>query len=421
MSHRCPMTKTLNVGLTRALIRRLVLWGLSLLVVLSAQSGLLMASVQEGSPGQSGALATVEALKAFGPRTPNSAAIAAARQYLTRAYGQAGYVVEEQPFYYQNPRFGTSSILVGDQQLQGNALLGSAIGHVVAPLRVVSGRGSREEFTQASVHGAIAIVTRSDIPVPEQVQNAVSAGAKGVIVVNDAPSDWTASFAIEGPVLGLALSGAQGASLLDLLHSTVPMGTLDVQPMLQPTVGHNVVAHFGNTVFPRLVIGAHYDSVADSVGANDNASGTAVVLELARRLADEPLAQWVWFVAFDAEERGVAGSQALAASLPYPLSFRGMVNVEMAGLNDQLLAIGTPRFTELAQGVEPTVAIVDDLGWSDHHPFQALDIPVILLTRGLHPHKDTPLDTEVDPVLLNEFVDVAEAFVRKLLLEGIEN
>jgi len=64
-----------------------------------------------------------------------------------------------------------------------------------------------------------------------------------------------------------------------------------------------------------LLIGAHYDTVAGSPGADDNASGLAVLLEVASRLRARLLARPVWLVAFCLEEQDRLGSQAFASRL----------------------------------------------------------------------------------------------------------
>ncbi len=64
-----------------------------------------------------------------------------------------------------------------------------------------------------------------------------------------------------------------------------------------------------------LLIGAHYDTVSGSPGADDNASGLAVLLEVASRLRARPLARPVWLVAFCLEEQDRLGSQAFASRL----------------------------------------------------------------------------------------------------------
>ncbi|NJR65840.1 MAG: M20/M25/M40 family metallo-hydrolase [Leptolyngbyaceae cyanobacterium CRU_2_3] len=87
---------------------------------------------------------------------------------------------------------------------------------------------------------------------------------------------------------------------------------------------------------PPLLIGAHYDAVPGSVGADDNATGIAVLLELARSLSQHPARYPVRFVAFDLEEMGLIGSKAYAAELrrqKQPL--RLMISLEMLGYCDR--------------------------------------------------------------------------------------
>jgi Zn-dependent M28 family amino/carboxypeptidase len=70
-----------------------------------------------------------------------------------------------------------------------------------------------------------------------------------------------------------------------------------------------------NPELPPLLVGAHYDGPFQSIGADDNASGVAALLELARRWAIDPPTRPVWIVAFDQEEWGMLGSRALAREL----------------------------------------------------------------------------------------------------------
>ncbi len=84
----------------------------------------------------------------------------------------------------------------------------------------------------------------------------------------------------------------------------------------EPVTGMNIIATKpGDPAYGTLYVGAHYDTVArvtgsplGGPGANDNASGTATVLEAARVLASEPLSLTVQFIAFGAEEDGLVGS-----------------------------------------------------------------------------------------------------------------
>ncbi len=99
----------------------------------------------------------------------------------------------------------------------------------------------------------------------------------------------------------------------------------------------------GSRPNPPILIGAHYDAVPGSPGADDNATGVAVLLELARVFAQEPLKFPLELVAFDLEEHGLLGSQAYAAALRQagqPL--RLMISLEMLGYTD--LRAGSQRY-----------------------------------------------------------------------------
>jgi Zn-dependent M28 family amino/carboxypeptidase len=85
-----------------------------------------------------------------------------------------------------------------------------------------------------------------------------------------------------------------------------------------------------------IIIGAHYDTVPDTDGADDNATGVAVLLELARDLALQPLKYPVQLVAFDMEEAGCWGSKHYAAKCKQQQqSIRLMISLEMLGYCDR--------------------------------------------------------------------------------------
>jgi hypothetical protein len=94
---------------------------------------------------------------------------------------------------------------------------------------------------------------------------------------------------------------------------------LGLTPALQSyTTGANVTARIAATTqtTKRIILGAHFDTVSNSPGANDNASGSAVVLAVARFLNDMPCRQYnVDIVLFDEEEVGLDGARAYAQTL----------------------------------------------------------------------------------------------------------
>ncbi|MBP5975122.1 M28 family peptidase [Brasilonema sp. CT11] len=87
---------------------------------------------------------------------------------------------------------------------------------------------------------------------------------------------------------------------------------------------------------PPILIGAHYDAVPGTPGADDNATGIAVLLELARIFASVPTKYPLRLVAFDMEEYGLLGSTEYAAYLKQEQqSLRLMISLEMLGYCDQ--------------------------------------------------------------------------------------
>jgi Tol biopolymer transport system component len=169
-----------------------------------------------------------------------------------------------------------------------------------------------------------------------------------------------------------------------------------------------------------VLVGAHYDHLGfggpgslqpDSKephnGADDNASGTAALLETARLLAarSDDLRRDVVFVAFTGEESGLLGSSELAKnSLPgtAPAGLVAMLNMDMVGrLRDNRVAIlGGESAEEWSGLVQPICADLqigcqlggDGYGPSDQTPFYAAGVPVLHLFTGAHEEYHKPSD-----------------------------
>jgi hypothetical protein len=158
-----------------------------------------------------------------------------------------------------------------------------------------------------------------------------------------------------------------------------------------------------------VVIGAHLDHLgrgsasamdpqagsAIRNGADDNASGSTVVMELARMLAADPPRRSVLFVHFSGEELGLLGSQYFVEHAPVPIdNVVAMVNFDMVGRlrDDKLIVYGVSTAEEMraildSANVEPKLdvrAIGDGFGPSDHSSFYGKGIPVLHLFTDLH-------------------------------------
>jgi hypothetical protein len=144
-------------------------------------------------------------------------------------------------------------------------------------------------------------------------------------------------------------------------------------------------------------------------GADDNASGTAMVLELARRLAARPDAppRRVVFMAFSGEERGLLGSRHYVENPLYPLdSTVFMFNFDMVGRLDpkgELTMIGTgtsPGLGDLVDvlgrdlglKIKKVAGMTDGFGGSDHQSFHGKEVPILFAFTGIHSDYHRPGD-----------------------------
>lgn len=171
-----------------------------------------------------------------------------------------------------------------------------------------------------------------------------------------------------------------------------------------------------------IVVGAHYDhlglgghgtgsrmpdTVAVHNGADDNASGAALILELAGKLSAEreKLARSIILVTFSAEEMGLLGSKYFMAHPPVdPKKIVAMFNVDMIGRFDKeknSISIGGTGTSvegdsilrQLEKGLTFSVThSTDGYGPSDHAAFYASNIPVFFFTTGVHTDYHTPFD-----------------------------
>lgn len=168
----------------------------------------------------------------------------------------------------------------------------------------------------------------------------------------------------------------------------------------------------------NVVIGAHYDHLgfghygardiraAGTIhpGADDNASGTAVLLELGRRFAQLPVkpARTIIFVAFSAEELGLFGSRHFVARANSMTATKAMINLDMVGrLRDNRITVFGARSGQnlshivaaAARRLGLEVTESDNVGRSDHLSFYAKQIPVLHFFTGIHADYHRATDT----------------------------
>lgn len=232
--------------------------------------------------------------------------------------------------------------------------------------------------------------------------------------------EYLASDALQG-----RLGGTKGDTLAsDFIYAQ--MKKLGLNPVKQEftvkrgnVVTFNVYGKVEGSTGKYIVIGAHYDhlglggkeigsrrpdTVAVHNGADDNASGIAGVLHLAKHYAKEKnLEHGFIFVAFGAEERGIVGSKHFAENMD-PKSVVAMVNFDMIGnLRNNAITLGG---TGTAKEMDDIIYWAEKENWnalkitrsaqghgpSDHTSFYAKNIPVFYITTGATEDYHTPDD-----------------------------
>lgn len=280
--------------------------------------------------------------------------------------------------------------------------------------------------------------------------NARNHGAKGLILVNgklgDGEEDLLTRFgSVNGPEnVGILFAQVKnsvaegwfqsaGKSLKDVQEQINAGGkpasfvfpetmhvTLDVDIENTHATVNNVLAYLPGKTDEYVILGAHYDHLGrgnfDSLapsqigqihpGADDNASGTAGLLELARMLAPlkGQLQRGILFASFAGEELGLLGSAAWVKEPTRPLDKAvAMINMDMIGrIKDDKVYVGGvgtgstfQKILEQAQGDSHFKFEYSQGGYasSDHTSFVTKHIPVLFFFSGLHSDYHKPSDT----------------------------
>jgi hypothetical protein len=198
---------------------------------------------------------------------------------------------------------------------------------------------------------------------------------------------------------------------------------------------NNVLAYLPGKTDEYVIIGAHYDHLGrgnfDSLapsqigqihpGADDNASGTAGVLELARLLAPQKgqLRRGILFMSFAGEELGLLGSAEWVKNPTRPLDKAvAMLNMDMIGRikDDKVYIGGVGTGSTLKAAVEQAAEksgfkieySASGYSSSDHTSFVTKKIPVLFFFSGLHSDYHKPSDTweKIDPVAATRLLAV---------------
>ncbi|MER7757063.1 M28 family metallopeptidase [Kitasatospora sp. NPDC097643] len=174
------------------------------------------------------------------------------------------------------------------------------------------------DYPAGAVTGRIALIRRGGCSFADKQAAAATAGAAAAIVYNNTDGDLNGTLGdpAAGRIPTAGITRAAGEALAAKAATGPVRIALDLRTFMEPRRTWNVLAETrggdeNNTVF----VGAHLDSVPAGPGINDNGSGSAGILEVARNLNVHPVRNKVRFAWWSAEEFGLKGSEAYVKSL----------------------------------------------------------------------------------------------------------
>lgn len=219
---------------------------------------------------------------------------------------------------------------------------------------------------------------------------------------------------------------------------------LETQIIKHLVTGNNVIGYLDKGAKYTVVIGAHYDHLGHAEygsslhagdpeihnGADDNASGTAALIELARHFSKSNFSLYNFlFMGFSGEELGLLGSAYFAKNPTIPLeSVAAMLNMDMVGKLDSqsrqlgVLGIGTsPVWSDLVASKADNLKIktsASGTGASDHTSFYLKDIPVLHFFTGTHSDYHKPTD-DAQKLNYQGMADVVNYIIR--VIQGMDS
>ncbi len=260
---------------------------------------------------------------------------------------------------------------------------GAAPGAVSARL-VDAGTGREEEFPPDAA-GAIVLIQRQDVFFADMARRALDVGAVAAVVANREPGLFQGILDPPSELPIIAIDQADGEALRELLAAgPVEVGVRIEEP--RQVTAHNIIARpVASTC--RTLSGGHYDSVPWAAGANDNASGSAMVLELARAVAAAGLSGHC-FGLFGAEEVGLLGSAFFVSELSEKErdELEAVFNYDVVAGDARPLVMGSAELLDRAETLAEQAGLdvrrsnrPQDIA-SDHRSFLDAGIPALMLT-----------------------------------------
>ena len=340
-------------------------------------------------------------LEELGPRESATAQEAVAAEYLQDRFQESGYETEIQRFTIEDLALvgmGLRLELPDPEEFAALPLERSGLGDVSGILTPV-GLAMPGDLPDGGLEGRIAFAKRGVITFQAKAENVFAAGAVGLVIHNNVFGPFRGVLATQPDFPVISISRNDGEAIEDLLadseiEALITLTTKDLPSQI-------VIAEKRGPGESVVVLGGHYDSVPGIAGANDNASGAAVLVTLARMLADVDLPFTIRIVPFGSEELGLLGSRFYVESLSENEleNTKAMLNFDALGTGSGVSVFGdgdiTALVSDIGDQVNVDVAVTLGLrgGSSDFASFREAGVPYLMFfgddVSRIHTERDT--------------------------------
>ena len=364
----------------------------------------------------------------FSPRESGTDEERAAAEFLADEMRRLGYEVAEQPLTVALIDWDIEpvSIVAPDARaLRSRPFEMSGEGDVTAPL-AYAGKAFQADIPAAGLAGRIALIERGGITFEEKATRAADAGAVGAIIYNNADGEFGGTLMRQASIPAAAISREDGLQILAALENGIRIKAR-IRVEVERRSSQNIIAEKRGYAADGgvVIMGAHYDSVAESQGAGDNGTGVAALVVMAQELADAEFPFTLRFIFFGVEEIGLRGSRHYVENLTDAelRDIAAMLNFDAMGAGKaSILGDGAlvNAALEIAAANGLSVRESDGLGGSDHAPFRDAGVPALFFFGDDYSRINSPADELrfVDASIMGAHMTVALRLLYEMASDG---
>jgi len=292
------------------------------------------------------------------------------------------------------------------------------------------GLGSDEDYEGIDITGKIALIMRGGEYFRVKVERAYEKGAAAAVFYDPNGNEAiSATLTQLSSIPALSISRSDAVALENAIANGSSISAhMTIDSVTRDSSSSNVIGLLKSGDNPdgrQVIVSAHYDGV-DTPAANDNASGIAVILEMARTLVNDEiqLPYDVRFIAFGAEEIGLIGSTAYVNSLRSNelKSIAAVLNFDMVGIGDyfEIMTVEGTKNDELLSAFEYTLGqmgyspVISNTDRSDHAPFSYAGVQAVDIQMSPVDNYHTDFDTieAIQPENLVRMADLGIAMLK---------